>query len=295
MYKRIEKQQQNNPLMPGYAFNAYLVAGLTPIEINGPLDFFINRPSGMKGYILNLTIKGQGQIHTGEDSFLCNPGDLLLFPPKEAHFYGRSPESTSWYHRWIYFRPRGYWADWLMWYSQTNKIGRMSLSSEAVKTEFENLFIEIEEVHRSARVLSEELAMNLLERLLLRCMEEDPQSPQKILDPRVVEACQFMTSHLSKNLKIEDIATHVCLSPSRLSHLFKQQLGINILRWRDDQRLTRAKLLLHTTQESIARIGRMVGYDDQIYFSRIFKKVVGVNPTEFRSKNSEFYTQNQLI
>ena len=47
-------EAQNDPLLPGYSFNAHLVAGLTPIEANGYLDFFIDRPLGMKGYILNL-------------------------------------------------------------------------------------------------------------------------------------------------------------------------------------------------------------------------------------------------
>ncbi|MCW2480766.1 helix-turn-helix domain-containing protein, partial [Candidatus Symbiopectobacterium sp. NZEC135] len=49
----------------------------------------------------------------------------------------------------------------------------------------------------------------------------------------------------------------------------------------------RAKLLLQTTQESIANIGRVVGYDDQLYFSRVFRKRVGVSPSDFRRRSSE--------
>ena len=44
-------ETQNDPLLPGYSFNAHLVTGLTPIEAQGYLDFFIDRPLGMKGYI----------------------------------------------------------------------------------------------------------------------------------------------------------------------------------------------------------------------------------------------------
>lgn len=62
MYQRMVQEPQPNPLLPGYTFNAYLVAGLTPILADGPLDFFIDRPGGMKGYILNLTIKGRGRF-----------------------------------------------------------------------------------------------------------------------------------------------------------------------------------------------------------------------------------------
>lgn len=45
-----ETGQQLNPLLPGYSFNIYLVAGTTPIIENGPLDFFIDRKNGMSGF-----------------------------------------------------------------------------------------------------------------------------------------------------------------------------------------------------------------------------------------------------
>ncbi len=86
-------EAQNDPLLPGYSFNAHLVAGLTPIEANGYLDFFIDRPLGMKGYILNLTIRGQGVVKNQGREFVCRPGDILLFPPGEIHHYGRHPGS----------------------------------------------------------------------------------------------------------------------------------------------------------------------------------------------------------
>lgn len=105
MYHRLAPVAQSNPLLPGYPFSAWLVAGLTPINAAGPLDFFIDRPHGMKGYILNLTIKGRGRVFDGEAAFDCEPGDLLLFQPKTPHYYGRLPDSDCWYHRWVYFRP----------------------------------------------------------------------------------------------------------------------------------------------------------------------------------------------
>ncbi len=74
-------ETQNDPLLPGYSFNAHLVTGLTPIEAQGYLDFFIDRPLGMKGYILNLTIRGEGVINNHGEQFVCRPGDMLLFPP----------------------------------------------------------------------------------------------------------------------------------------------------------------------------------------------------------------------
>lgn len=286
MYHREAPSEQQNPLLPGYPFNAWLVAGLTPINAGDQLDFFIDRPHGMKGYILNLTIKGQGRVFDGASAFDCEPGDLLLFQPKTPHYYGRAPDSPCWHHRWVYFRPRAYWSDWLQWQDQNQGVGRLRLP-DALRAEFDRLFASIEQTHNSGRRFAEELAMNLLERLLLRAVEEDPRSHQQIRDPRVIEACQYVTNHLASEVKIEEVARHVCLSPSRLAHLFREQMGINLLRWREDQRVIRAKLLLQTTQEPIASVGREVGYDDQLYFSRVFRKRVGVSPSDFRRRSQD--------
>lgn len=284
MYHRLAPVAQSNPLLPGYPFSAWLVAGLTPINAMGPLDFFIDRPHGMKGYILNLTIKGRGRVFDGEAAFDCEPGDLLLFQPKTPHYYGRLPDSDCWYHRWVYFRPRAYWSDWLEWQDEAQGVGRLRLP-ESLRGEFDRLFANIEHTHNSGRQFAEELAMNLLERLLLRAVQEDPRSQQQVRDARVVEACQYVTNNLAAEVKIEEVAKHVCLSPSRLAHLFREQMGVNLLRWREDQRVIRAKLLLQTTQEPIASIGREVGYDDQLYFSRVFRKRAGVSPSDFRRRS----------
>ncbi len=55
-------EMQNESLLPRYSFNARLVAGLTPIDEQGLRDYFIDRPAGMKGYVLNFTLRGEGVV-----------------------------------------------------------------------------------------------------------------------------------------------------------------------------------------------------------------------------------------
>ena len=135
----------------------------------------------------------------------CNPGDLLLFPPEARHFYGRAPDSPDWYHRWVYFRPRGFWAPWLQWRDQVNKVGRMTLPNETLVAEFDMLFQQIEETYKAGRRSSEELALNLLERLLIRCFEETPENSNDPVDPRIEEACQYISRNLASDLTLEDV------------------------------------------------------------------------------------------
>ena len=125
----------------------------------------------------------------------------------------------------------------------------------------------------------------MLERLLIRCFEETPENSNDPVDPRIEQACQYVSRNLAADVTLEDVARHVCLSPSRLAHLFRDQMGVNLVRWREDQRMILAKHLLQSTCLPIAKIASMVGYDDQMYFSRVFRKRVGASPSEFR-KNS---------
>ncbi len=281
-----DKPKQLNPLLPGYAFDVFLVSGMTPIEKGSVLDFIIDRPNGMKGYIMNLTVKGRGKIFSGEHEFIVEPGDLLLFPLEAVHYYGRADDSNEWYHRWVYFRPRAYWADWLRWPHEVERVGHIKLADEQLANEFDSLFLNIEETHKEIRPMSEQLAMNLLERLLIRCYEVSSLADHAPMDHRILEACQILSASLSAEVSIEELAEQVFLSPSRLAHLFREQVGVSIVRWREDQRIIRAKLLLQTTPLPVAVIGQQTGYDDQLYFSRVFKKRVGVSPSEYRKSSS---------
>jgi AraC family transcriptional regulator of arabinose operon len=73
---------QDDPLKPGYNFDAHLVAGLTPIIEGDELDFTIDRPHGMKGYIINITSKGEGTVFAGQDAFdaFSSDGSAFLSP-----------------------------------------------------------------------------------------------------------------------------------------------------------------------------------------------------------------------
>lgn len=274
---------QPNPLLPGYDFGAYLVAGLTPIEKDKELDFAINRPNGMKGYIINLTVKGKGTVFSGTDAFNCTEGDLLLFPPNAAHFYHRSEDSECWYHQWIYFRPRSLWSEWLSWSDCYRQVSRLTIQNKETYQEILCLFQQIEQEYHSGMNLSEAMSMCLLEQLLIKCAQLDPVNTQKKLDPRVLSTCHFISEHLSLNHSLSEIAEHIHISPSRLAHLFSEQVGTSIIKWREDQRMIKAQYLLHTSSAPIYAISRQLGYDDQLYFSRLFKRYTGLTPSEFRN------------
>lgn len=278
-------EQNKDPLLPGYSFNAYLVAGLTPIDKENVYDFFVDRPKGMEGFIVNLTVSGEGIIYYGDQSFVSKPGDFLVFPPNEPHYYGRRANSERWHHYWVYFKPRAIWTKWLLWPIQIGKIGHFR-PEHPLNKNLETLFLEIVETAQSADAYSEMLAMNLLENFLIKRMQIVSISQEKKYDHRVILACNFISDNIDNclhdKLFVEQIARHVNLSPSRISHLFKENIGVSILSWREDQRTNKAKFLLQTTPLSIFQIAQHLGYTDQFYFSRVFKAKTGLSPQKFR-------------
>ncbi|CAM3016129.1 DNA-binding transcriptional regulator AraC [Vibrio fluvialis] len=276
--------QTTDPLKPGYNFDAHLVAGLTPIIEGDELDYTIDRPNGMKGYIINFTSKGEGTIFSGEQMFHVKPGDLLLFPPSATHFYHRKSDSASWFHRWVYFRPRAFWNDWLNWQQERNGVYLTRGLDVQTMQHIENLFVDIEYTAKSDMPYRDDLAINLLEQLLIRCKTVQPDVVSKPLDPRIIQAINYMTQNLNQDFTLEEIAAHTCLSPSRLGHLFRDEMKMTITQWRDDQRISRAKQLLVTTHYSVNHIGRIIGYSDPLYFSRVFKRKAGVSPKLYREQ-----------
>lgn len=274
--------QTTDPLKPGYNFDAHLVAGLTPIIQGDELDYVIDRPNGMKGYIINFTSKGEGTLFSGENAFHVKAGDLLLFPPSATHYYHRKEDSSAWFHRWIYFRPRAFWNEWLTWQKQHNGVFVTSNLEPQSCTHIENLFIDIEYTAKSDLPYRNDLSINLLEQLLIRCKTLQPNVMNKALDPRIIQAIHYMTQNLNQNFTLEDVAADIYLSPSRLGHLFRDEMKMTMTQWRDDQRISRAKQLLVTTNYSISHIGRIIGYSDPLYFSRVFKRLSGVSPKQYR-------------
>jgi AraC family transcriptional regulator of arabinose operon len=282
------------PLFPGFHFDTRLVAGVTPIELGGPLDFRIVRPEGMRGWIINLTVKGAGEIFDGENRFVVEAGDLVLFPPGVLHDYGRASGASEWWHRWIYFQPRAFWSGWLSWRSARGGLFVHRCEDRSLVATFDTLFSEVAAWSANTDLLSMELAMNILERAILLAAKNDrATAPPGHFDQRLLMACKFVTDNLHRPLTVAEIAEAVCLSPSRLAHLFTQTLGKSILKWREEQVIQFACHLLLVSPSPVKQIAAQVGFEDPLYFSRVFRRYIGCSPKAFRLEHGRAHGQPQ--
>ena len=101
----------------------------------------------------------------------------------------------------------------------------------------------------------------------------------------ISDAKLFMLDHFSDpNLMLQDVAKEVSMSNSRFSTVFSQQSGQTFTEYLMYLRINKAKELLRTTDEKASQIASEVGYNDSHYFSYIFKKNVGITPTDYRNQ-----------
>lgn len=102
----------------------------------------------------------------------------------------------------------------------------------------------------------------------------------------VVEAAKaILETKYASNLSLETIAKEVFVSPVYLSFLFKQVEGVNLTDYVTHVRMDKAKELLLSSNLKTYEIANRVGYQDEKYFSRLFKKRIGMTPTEFRQQD----------
>ena len=103
----------------------------------------------------------------------------------------------------------------------------------------------------------------------------------------MTEAKAFLDRNLYRDLSVEETATHVGLSTSYFSLLFKQTFGETFIEYVTRQRMERAKAMLAETAKSVAQIAKEVGYAERRYFTKVFMKCTGENPTDYRNRRQE--------
>ena len=93
---------------------------------------------------------------------------------------------------------------------------------------------------------------------------------------------EYIGEHYSENITLNDIADIVFLNPAYLSAMFKKETGQTLTQYLIDVRIDKAKEMLRNPERTIGEIACMVGYQDERHFSKLFSKMTGVKPTEYR-------------
>ncbi len=137
--------------------------------------------------------------------------------------------------------------------------------------------------------LEEMLAINDLPELQSWCKSTIEKVISQVITYRNIKVSsltkrtkEYIKANYAKPITLEEIAREINVSPQYLSKLFKEETGENFIDYLTATRIRIAKQLLEQDELSVKEICYNTGYSDPNYFSRIFKKVVGVTPTEYK-------------
>ncbi|MBN2982594.1 helix-turn-helix transcriptional regulator [Cohnella algarum] len=96
------------------------------------------------------------------------------------------------------------------------------------------------------------------------------------------EIAKYIESNYNRELTLQEIAGHFYMSREYISRKFKQEFGENLSDFLGRVRIGKAKRLLLNPRLRIAEVANMVGYADEKYFSKVFKKLEGISPGQYR-------------
>lgn len=98
----------------------------------------------------------------------------------------------------------------------------------------------------------------------------------------ITEAKHYIQQHYQEALRLEDVSTAVGFNATYFSTLFKKETGQNFMDYLTELRISKAKELLCGEELSVQDVAEQVGYRDLKYFSRLFKKLTGVSPSDYK-------------
>lgn len=124
------------------------------------------------------------------------------------------------------------------------------------------------------------------EKILKNVTAQEEYAEQNITENGIVlNAISYIRENYGKNIGLIDVAQFCNVRPEYLSRIFKEETGVKFVDFLTNFRISMAKRLLISGHYKVAEVAEMVGFCDQKYFQKVFKKVCGVTPSEYKKES----------
>jgi len=267
--------------------NHPLLHALFPTDIGWyPLAryHYRERLNGAAENILIYCVAGSGWARVHDKHFLITPGHSLIIPSGIPHVYSASLDDP-WSIHWFHFRGETAY----QFIQQLKADQYMIPIHEKAHTPISETFQECYDALSSDIAMREIVFCALaLHRTLAWIFFGNPafQTGVKALPKPIETALNYMHDQRDQRPSLTELADQVGLSVSHFSSLFKEQLGESPIDYFINLKMQYACHLLTTTEMPIKQVAFSLAYDDPYYFSRLFHKVIGVSPLNYREQGT---------
>lgn len=262
-----------------------IVGSCGTYRLNGMEKLPTWRPRGRIDYQLLYVASGKAVFHFGEETQEVAAGHMVLFHPRQEQHYEYFGED----------KPEVYWVHFTG--SEVKNILRhyhipmdRNVFYSGASSTYAYLFKELIHEIQTCRTGHEELTEMYLRQILLlvqRSWEERKPTVSSRIQEEIDYARKYFNEHYNEDINIEGYAQSRSMSISWFLRNFKQITGKSPMQYILTIRVNNAVSLLETTDYNVTEIAAIIGYDNPLYFSRIFKKQKGISPTEYRKMLKE--------
>lgn len=142
--------------------------------------------------------------------------------------------------------------------------------------------------NQSADEVSQLAVLSMLFEILGTILPHLQTAPQKKLDSRILGAIEYIEKNYTEPIAVDTLAAVANMSASRFYPAFKDALGATPVDYLNHYRVNRAMtLLVNETELSVEEISMRVGFESSTYFRRVFKRITGKTPKDYRKISAE--------
>ena len=240
-------------------------------------------PSLRDHYLIHYILEGSGSFFMDDIKYSLTKGQGFLIPPNVITYY-QADKNTPWTYVWIGFH--GFKAEA---YLQRANITRHSpifhYPDDTLKTYiFQMMAIDKFSAYRDLQLQG---YLFLLIAELIKSAPKHSIPKYSTTDIYIKEAITFIENNYSRPIKIADIASKLSIDRSYFSNIFKKTLQKNPQEFLLEYRMAKACELMTNPELSISNIAFSVGYTDAFNFSKMFKKIKGISPSDYRKTINE--------
>jgi len=242
---------------------------------------YVERPTGADQYILIMCTSGRGFVEVNQKVYNLKRNSVIIIPKGAAHKYFSSG-TEPWDIYWVHFVGKQVAA---YPFSQMKPLYfKKSLSQIKADKIRQYIWLMISSLGEGFAIENVAYLSGVLGLLLAEVSFRVNQSlnQEKRFNRYFSGAITFMYDHLNQNLNLEEICQQLNISRSYLDKIFQENADYSPLQYFTHLRMNQAAWYLQYTDERISYIASYFGYEDMYYFSRVFKKVLGKAPTNYR-------------
>lgn len=242
-------------------------------------DYTLLRPEGRLDYHILYMVAGRCRLDYEGETSLLQQGDFALYAPGQAQKYVFYCQDESTYH-WVHFKGHGAPA-LLATLGLRGGVYRGG-ESERVRSLFSQLFREFHLKRTGYRPFSASLLSVLL--CALARTQETGNEAEKERKREIYDIAAAIREEPGNARSLDRYAASMRLSRDRFVHLFKDVMGVPPHRYIQEAKLSFARRLLRESDLTVTEIAAALGYDDPLYFSRLFRREIGTSPREYRKR-----------